>query len=176
MTKKTWSKDNPGFIKGRVFEIDLTTKLNQFEGCTLYSNFWIYSHRLRNKTEIDKLLVTPWGIYCIEAKSFDTALEGSFSDKFWVGWTGRKPTTIINPVFQNLEHCRALNALIRRKGQKPITLRNYVVVPDTCVIKTNCGNVVSVSRLLEILVSNSLNKRYIKVNEMTLFIKSLQSS
>src|SRR5690554_4374070 len=107
-------------IKGTVFELNVSRKLSELSRCMFLSNFKVYSHYLGKYTEIDRLLFTPWDIYCIEAKSFNTSLEGKFNDNSWIGRSGRRSTTIYNPVFQNFEHIRSLNSALRGVGSRPL--------------------------------------------------------
>lgn len=166
-------KEHEGFVKGAVFELVIISKLLKFEGCETLSRLKIYSFRLERETEIDTLFVAPWGLYCIEAKGFNTALEGNFSDSFWSGWTGRKMTKVYNPVFQNFEHCRALNALVRLSGNRPLPLKNIVVVPDDCVVKTNTNNVMTLSEMVERMTADSCKRNYVNVEGVVSLIKKL---
>jgi hypothetical protein len=112
---------------------------------------------LQRDTEIDRLVIAPWGIYSLEAKSFKTALMGSLEDDYWVGITGRKLTRIYNPIMQNFEHIRCLKRKMRSLFGSYPSIINYVVVPDSCDIKTDAeGFVLNISELLDRIVADSM--------------------
>lgn len=135
----------------------MTIRLNSIGGLRVLSNVVLYSPYLKKETEIDKLVLSPWGLYCIEAKSFNTSIWGSINDDFWVGVTGRKSTKIYNPVMQNFEHIRCLKKRLKTITGNYINISNIVVVPDSCKISTDVRHMVmNVAELVDLLLSDSL--------------------
>lgn len=156
-------------IKGTKFEVLVsTTLLHSFKskGVTFLSNLKIYSHYLQRPTEIDRLFITPWKIYSLEAKSYSTGLFGNITDPFWLGLTGRAQTKVYNPVTQNFEHIRSLNNNIRRARRKPFKIENIVVVPDGCRIESDYDKVLTLSQLLDMVLSDSYGQKEIDVSEV----------
>lgn len=149
----------------------MTIRLNSIGGLRVLSNIGLHSPYLKRETEIDKLVLSPWGLYCIEAKSFNTSIWGSINDDFWVGVTGRKSTKIYNPVMQNFEHIRCLKKKLKKVTGNYIDIVNLVVVPDSCRIHTDVRDMVlNSSELIDYIVADSLkgNKLNLKGIESNL--------
>lgn len=143
--------------KGTAFEVQISTTLENLlgRGCYTLPNMWIYSDTLGRKTEIDRLLLTPWGAYCIEAKSFNSRLQGDLGDKQWMGWSGKYEKAIFNPIVQNLEHVRSLRNNIRRTGGLLFPVKNVIVVPDGCQVESNVDYMIySFSQLLSMVIAD----------------------
>jgi hypothetical protein len=153
-------------LKGTVFELEISAALAGIDGATVLSNLKVYSNFLGRFTEIDRLLIAPWGVYCIEAKSFNSALEGKIDDSQWTGKTGGSSTRVYNPVFQNFEHIRSLNSILRKIGKKPLHMYNAVVVPDSCRIISDSDMVMTRSRFLDRVISDSCSTGTLNVKEV----------
>lgn len=143
-------------LKGTAFEIEVTVKLMAIEGVNVLSNLWVYSETLDKPTEIDRLIIAPWGLYCVEVKSFNSALIGTFNERMWVGRSWKRSTKIYSPVFQNFEHIRSLNNNLRKRKQKPLKMQNIVVVPDSCKIMHDTNMVMGLSQFCDKLLSDSI--------------------
>lgn len=156
-----------GIVKGTTFEVELAINLHSLDDVRVIPNLGVFSPYLGRDTEIDLLVLSPWGIYCLEAKSFNTGLMGSLEDDFWAGVTGRKVTRIYNPVMQNFEHIRCLKRRVKEVTGKFIDVDNYVVVPDSCKISTDVRHMVlNLTELMDKLVSDSFNRPRFSFNEV----------
>ena len=65
--------------------------------------------------EIDSLLISNKGIFCIETKSWRGNISGGNKDKYWIqSYDGRTKilNKIFNPVMQNEIHCEILEELL----------------------------------------------------------------
>jgi hypothetical protein len=142
-------------VKGALFEIEVSSRLKSLPKCVVIPNFKMYSFYLKKVTEIDRLLVTPWAAYAIEAKSFTAVLDGNISDQFWYGRSHATPSKIFSPVLQNFEHIRSLNANFRWHSLPFLKFENVIVVPDSCRIKSNYKNAFNLSRFLDQVTSDS---------------------
>lgn len=82
-----------------------------------------------HKTEIDAVLISRKGIFCIETKSWIGAISGNDDDEYWVQTYMDDDTPERkhrNPVKQNKNHCRALKEVL--KGR--FTIENVVIFVD----------------------------------------------
>lgn len=79
-------------------------------------------------TEIDQVVVSPFGIFCIETKSNQGSIYGYRTSKRWKQYLGGKEFSIINPLHQNYKHITAIADLLG------VTLKakvhSYVVYPN----------------------------------------------
>ena len=161
-----------GLVKGAVFESEVSYTLEQFERAIVISNLVLYSHYLESPTEIDKLIISPHGIFVVEVKSFSTSLHGRFSDEFWTGITGKTSTKIYSPVRQNFEHIRTLNNALHRIGGKFYPLENIVIVPDSSKINSDCNQVMNLSNFVSYFAGRSVEG--IKFSDIKAMISDLQ--
>jgi len=147
-----------GVVKGTAFEIEVSITLSNLQGFVEVRNLQVYSHFLKKPTEIDRLILSPWGLFSIEAKSFTNYLRGEYEDKNWVGTTGQTNTVIFNPVVQNYEHIRSLkNALCPIIGEY-VRIENLVVAPDSCNIISNFEGAMNLSNMTNLLARRALGK------------------
>lgn len=137
-----------GLFKGTMFEVEFSMNFKDADNVTCLSNVRVFSHFLKRATEIDRILVTPWKIYFVELKSFNSYIKGNLSDKEWIGITGKTVTKIYNPVMQNYEHLRSFSNRSFQETGKFVKAENFVVVPDSCVVQTNSAHVLNLSNFI----------------------------
>lgn len=101
-----------------------------------------------HETEVDIIAVTNHAIYSIESKDFPSFIKGEFQDYEWLG-QARNPRilTIHNPIHQNLAHIRFIKKFIFDRFGVWVMVHNFVVVPDSCRIRSSCNEVVHATRL-----------------------------
>ena len=104
-------------------------------------------------SQIDHIVVSIYGIFCIETKSHKGWIFGSKVRKIFTQHLFRKNYPIIpNPVIQNETHIRALNELLLQKIKAPIV--NIVVFPSADkFIMDGYDNVGSVNDLYETIAT-----------------------
>ena len=80
-------------------------------------------------TQIDHVVVSHYGIFCIETKSNQGSIYGYTKSKNWKQYLGADNIyTINNPYSQNRGHVHALNALLKGTLRAPI--HDYVTFPN----------------------------------------------
>jgi len=94
------------------------------------------SEKIRS-TQIDHVIVSIYGIFCLETKSHRGSIYGGFKSKYWKQYLGGKSFDIYSPVRQNHHHVKSLEYLIRSRIKAPI--HSYVVFPSAKKIMLN-GN------------------------------------
>ncbi len=85
-----------------------------------FKNLVLYSGHNTRYTEIDEVIVSPYGIFCIEHKAYVGILFGSKNRPQWTQcrYDGKKP--IPNPFHQNYKHIKALELLLGKNLVEPI--------------------------------------------------------
>ena len=141
-------------------------------------NMKIYSYKLRRFTEIDLVVIAPYGIYSIEAKAYRTSLTGKMGDNMWIGKTGKKITRVFNPFIQNNEHIRSLRNSMRNVGIfKPPMISNIICVPDTCRASSDFRDIYTVSQLVYKIKRDGIYQRKIyNVDNIYKLFKKLEES
>lgn len=93
-------------------------------------------------TQIDHVIISLYGIFCIETKSHKGNIYGGFSRKYWKQYLGNKSYELYSPVRQNTHHVKSLEYLLRSRLKAPI--HSYIVFPFARHIKID-GRVIDFS-------------------------------
>lgn len=123
---------------------------------TLGPNYIIYPNIILSKggyvktTELDHLVISPYGIFCIETKSHSGSIYGGVYSKRWTQYLAGKGYPFYNPLFQNNNHCIALQSLLGTMQKSKI--HNYVFFPYADKVRVESKDVfTSVQSLLGII-------------------------
>jgi hypothetical protein len=66
-----------------------------------------------NSTQIDHIVISRKGIFCIETKNLNGLLKGNVQDQNWTHINGKgKKNIIYNPIFQNHSHIKHLSKVL----------------------------------------------------------------
>lgn len=109
------------------------------------------SEKIRS-TQIDHVIVSIYGIFCLETKSHQGSIYGGYKSKYWKQYLGGKSFDIYSPIRQNHHHVKSLEYLIRSRIKASI--HSYVVFPSAKKIMLN-GNRVNLT--LSATVEHILN-------------------
>jgi hypothetical protein len=160
--------------KGSLFEIEIYDRLkNEFKNdIQIIHNLLIPKLNSVNEySEIDLIAIHTSGIYIIEAKNFSGPVTGKDDDDYWKPFVedvdrfnkqgykqnyaikGFNQYGLYNPIKQNEEHIRSLNALI------PNSYSNKVIFSDSMLIgRSNHPKIHSISELIELLRKTQIIK------------------
>lgn len=101
----------------------------------LFNNLILRSNGNTPHTEIDHVVVSPYGIFCIETKSHRGSIYGYTNATHWVQYLGGKSFRLYNPCLQNYKHKKALQGLLRPYLRTDV--HTYVVFPYAQRVKIN---------------------------------------
>lgn len=96
------------------------------------------SEKIRS-TQIDHVIVSIYGIFCLETKSHQGSIYGGYKSKYWKQYLGGKSFDLYSPIRQNHHHVKSLEYLIRSRIKAPI--HSYVVFPSAKKIMLNGSRV-----------------------------------
>lgn len=104
---------------GELGEYKINIQLDQFPSNYKHlSDLMLENKKARSGySQIDHLLLTPYGIFVIETKNYAGRIYGSKEDK---QWTVNKKFRMMNPFRQNYGHLKALEAIIPMREDSPI--------------------------------------------------------
>jgi len=106
--------------------------------------WYLQSH----ETEVDIIAITNHAIYAIESKDFPSFIKGEFGDYEWLGKArSHRVLHIHNPVHQNLAHIRFIRKFLYEHFGVWVFVHNFIVVPDSCMIRSSCKEIVHSSEL-----------------------------
>lgn len=117
---------------------------------------------VKKSTQLDHLIVSPFGIFVIETKNHKGFIFGDMNSKVWTqvlkgengvrSYNGKAHFTFHNPVAQNWTHVQELSKQI----QVPLTHMVGMIVftnPDANLANVNCNCCFTVDRLYEAILS-----------------------
>jgi hypothetical protein len=103
------------YLKGKAGERfvrkQLSEKLNS-EHYKILNNLLLPSQNKLCTTQIDHVIVSNYGIFCIETKNFKGLISGDSYEKDWFQNTENSENPFPNPVRQNWGHIKTLKELL----------------------------------------------------------------
>ena len=131
-------------LTGHVGEFWVKGELKKLTGEYLIINNVLIKN-IDRSSQIDHVIVSPYGIFVIETKQINGYIEGNDYDKKWKVVAG-KTYYINNPVHQNYGHIQALKEFTRLEENKFISI---VCISSNAKTKINSKNVVMVYELID---------------------------
>lgn len=158
--------------KSKRTEIEVTKGLQSIDmdSYFIFENIVIASQGNTAHTEIDQVVVSPYGIFCIETKSHKGSIYGFERNREWSQYLGSHKYTFNNPFHQNYKHTRALEELLRGNLRAPI--HSYVVFPNCYkLVSDNEQAINSISKLTDAISKHKL--RVYDLDEYERIVKTL---
>lgn len=106
---------------------------------TRFKNLVLYSGYNTTFTEIDEVIVSPYGIFCIEYKAHVGYIFGSRANTSWTQCKYDGHHKLYNPLLQNYKHVKALEKLLSNDVKVPI--HSLVVFTNAKEVKTDSNQV-----------------------------------
>lgn len=105
----------------------------------IFDNLILRSGGNTAHTEIDHVIVSPYGIFCIETKSHQGSIYGYTKSTHWKQYLGGKEYSFYNPYRQNYKHIEAIESLLGINLKAPV--HSYVVFPNAHKVKVDGADV-----------------------------------
>ena len=102
-----------------------------------------------NTTQIDHIVVSDFGIFCIETKSYSGWIFGNAQQQHWTQVLYRYKKKFYNPLRQNYAHIKAVEAIVSPKYPK-VPILGFIAF--TCAEKLSISGTDAVGRVKEVLV------------------------
>ncbi len=96
-------------------------------------------------TQIDHLVISTFGIFCIETKSYGGWIFGRANDKYWTQTFYNNKTRFYNPLRQNYAHIKAIEALINPLLPN-IQVHSFIIFPEAEKLNITGTEVVGYTR------------------------------
>jgi len=140
----------------------------------------------RGLTQIDHIVVSPYGIFVIETKNYSGWIFGNQKDEYWTQVFYNKKNKFFNPIRQNYGHIQALKELL--KGYKNLKFHSIIAFTRRCELReikiesnvtviydTEISNVI-LKRNKEVVLNNSdVLNIYNAINEANITDKNLRA-
>ena len=102
-----------------------------------------------NTTQIDHVVISNFGIFCVETKAHSGWIFGDANQKYWTSQIYRSRNMFYNPVWQNHAHVSAVADLLKEKFSN-LPVMSYVIFTNADRIKIS-GNA-AVGRVRDFVV------------------------
>ncbi len=99
------------FVSKKLFKLDPTHY-------KILDDLLLPSNGNLNTTQIDHVVVSNYGIFCVETKSYKGWIFGNANDKYWTQVIYKHKERFYNPLRQNYAHTKAVEELIKSRYPK----------------------------------------------------------
>lgn len=128
-------------------------------------------------TQIDHLVIGPFGVICVETKNHSGVITGKAEDVYWKQRLGYKTYTFYNPLAQNYTHVQAIRYFLHKEKVLNVPIYNLVVFSSNNVsIELAEDNlpVIPASYLKKYFKDKAFNESKIDVDQVVKAIKKHQ--
>ena len=130
------------FIIGRGGEHfvnnQLSSKLDPHQ-YKIINNILLPSTGNLNTTQIDHVIVSNYGVFCLETKAYKGWIFGDAKQEYWMQIIYHNRERFYNPLRQNYAHTKAIEELIKAKYPK-VLITSFVAFPDANKLKISGTN------------------------------------
>lgn len=125
------------FLKGKVgeFAVSAHVKLYLDKENYILLNDCTLPDEQNQTTQIDHILLSPYGIFVIETKNYKGWIFGSEHQKMWTQKIYKKTYKFQNPLYQNYKHQKVLEQILADIVD-PTMIHSVIVFMPDCEFKT----------------------------------------
>jgi hypothetical protein len=138
------------FLRGKLGEKYVSRKLLELdsEHYKVLDDLMLPSLGNTDTTQIDHIVVSDFGIFCIETKSRSGWIIGDAHQEDWTQKLNRYEKKFYNPLWQNHAHIKAIEAIVRPKYPK-VPILGLIAFP--CAEKLEISGTDKVGRVNDVL-------------------------
>jgi hypothetical protein len=125
--RKDVSNNRKSIRKGELGEYKINIQLDQLpKECKYLSDIMIVNTKSKTGySQIDHVVISPYGIFVIETKNYSGEIRGNRDDRYW---TVNRRFKMYNPILQNFGHVKAIqNVLINLKDTDFISMISFTM-------------------------------------------------
>lgn len=131
-------KTGENFVSGKLFRFNATYY-------KILDNLLLPSSGNLSATQIDHVVVSNYGIFCIETKAYKGWIFGSANQEYWTQVIYRYKKRFYNPLRQNYAHVKAIEELVKPLYPKAQII-SLVVFPYADKLKISGTDLVGCAR------------------------------
>lgn len=126
------------YIVGWWGERFVSSKLSELSGekYKIFHNLLLPSNGNLETTQIDHVIVSNYGIFVIETKSYGGSITGDNHDRNWTQFSHSNKKFFYNPKYQNYAHEKAIEMLIRPLFPN-VPIISFIAFPSAKRIQVN---------------------------------------
>jgi len=135
------------FLTGRIGESFISGKLFQLSPAhyKVLNNLLLPSRGHSETTQIDHVIVSNFGVFCIETKAYSGWIFGNAYQKYWMQVIFRYKKRFYNPLRQNYAHVKAVEDLIKPYYPK-LSVISFIAFPHADKLKISGTDLVGYMR------------------------------
>lgn len=135
------------YLKGLIGEKFVSRKLFNLDPAhyKVLDDLLLPSNGNLNMTQLDHVVVSNYGIFCIETKSYKGWIFGNANDKYWTQVIYKHKEKFYNPLRQNYAHTKAIEEIVKPKYPKAQIL-SFVIFPNAGKLKISGTDSVGYAR------------------------------
>ncbi|MDP2966795.1 MAG: nuclease-related domain-containing protein [bacterium] len=144
-------------IKGRIGESYIVNELSRLDSARyrVLNDVMLPSLGRTSTTQIDHLVISNYGIFCIETKNYSGWIFGNADGDYWTQVIYRYKEKFYSPIRQNYAHIKAIEAILGL-GYEQVPIFSLVVFPSADKLKiSGTDTVIFVDELLPAIKSHS---------------------
>lgn len=147
--------------KGQVGEKRVNQILSTLskESYKMYSDLYV-THDNGKITQIDHVVVSPYGIFVIETKNYSGWIFGNVKNRNWTQVIGKAKHAFFNPLRQNYGHIQALQNQLGIGADK---FHSIIAFDDKCTLKND-----ELHKIEEVVKFSDLKNKLLSKTEMIL--------
>jgi|WetSurMetagenome_2_1015567.scaffolds.fasta_scaffold66802_2 hypothetical protein len=125
-------------FKGLAGERFVTRKLANLDqdSYKTFNNIMLLSDGSTETTQIDQIVVSRYGIFCVETKNYSGWIFGGANQKYWTQVIYHNKEKFYNPLWQNYAHVKAVEKLFKGKYLQ-MRVYSLVAFPSADKIKVS---------------------------------------
>jgi len=158
------------YLKGLIGEKFVSKKLFKLDPVhyKILNDLLLPSSGNLNATQLDHVIISNYGIFCIETKSYKGWIFGNANDKYWTQVIYKHKERFYNPLRQNYAHTKAVEELIKSKYPKAQIL-SFVVFPIAGKLKISGTDSVGCTRDIVRKIENYKTQIFTNVERDDIF-------
>ncbi|MDY2829514.1 MAG: nuclease-related domain-containing protein [Sodaliphilus sp.] len=129
--------------KGKYSENLVTGEISELSSEYMVFNDLLFESNGRS-TQIDHVVVSPYGVFVIETKGYKGWIFGSEDSEYWTQTIYKSKHQFYNPIKQNEGHVRFLRYLLKNAIEIPFV--PIVVFNNAAELKVNVENSIVINR------------------------------
>jgi hypothetical protein len=165
-------------VIGYLGELGIRRKLNRLDPqtYTILYDVLIPTAKEGKTSQIDHVVISPYGIFVIETKNYQGWIFGQEKSQYWTQTIYKRKERFFNPILQNNGHIKALKELLSEYTDVPY--HNIVVFGGRAKLKVNVtSEVINAAQLLSTIQNHNeanLNFGQIQSIHQSIVSNSLQ--
>ncbi|OTG79803.1 nuclease-related domain-containing protein [Acinetobacter sp. ANC 4648] len=132
-------------IKGKVGEFAVKVQISKYLDSRYIDLHDLTFNDDQGTTQIDHVLISPFGIFVIETKNYTGWIFGSERQKTWTQKIYKQAYKFQNPLHQNYRHVKAIEKILEDVIE-PEMIHSFVIFHQGCEFKTEIPKRVFIGR------------------------------